>query len=195
MASPVLLSPRELIDLKRMCANPFMELGSTLRPEHLQCFKPYIVTTTTRVVISFPSNEAAKEWNLMHLKRIRMGGHLATIALTGIVALLGGGSARTIATGSTLAIAKDEIQAKVWYPEVSKGWRLTRDFRFRYQQFPDQYFQMEWTDVIHDEDGSEHERRVHAACRLKVGEPFGIPEDLVREIMTRLPSHVSRKFH
>jgi hypothetical protein len=183
----ILLTTDEVRELKKLCNDPFMELGSTLRPEHLACFERKIATHSMKVIILFEEREDADKWNKMHEAQIRKGGHMATIALTSLVYLLGGGAAKSISIGSATSILKDEVQARIWYPEMFEGWILTRNFTFRYEQFPGQDFYMEWTDVIQDDSGKEMERRKHGQSHCKVGGAFGIPEKLVRDIMTRFP--------
>ena len=73
----VLLTPQEVRELKRLCSDPFMELGMTLRPEHLQCFERKIATHSMKVIILFEEHEDADKWNDMHETHIRKGGHLA----------------------------------------------------------------------------------------------------------------------
>ena len=82
---------------------------------------------------------------------------------------------------------KDEVQARIWYPEMFEGWVLTQNFIFRYEQFPGQDFYMEWTDVIQDQHGKERERHKHGQIHCQVGGISGIPEKLVRDLMTRYP--------
>ena len=188
----ILLTTEEVRELKRLCNDPFLELGSTLRPEHLACFERKIATHSMKVIILFEEHEDAVKWNKMHKEQILKGGHLATITLSALVGMLGGGYAGTVATGATVSILKDEMQAQIWYPEMFKGWVLTRNFTFRYEQFPGQDFYMEWTDVIQDDGGKEMERRKHGQSHCKVGGAFGIPEKLVRDIMTRFPLHTMR---
>jgi hypothetical protein len=187
--SSVLLTTREIRELKIMCANPFLELGMTLRPKHLKCFKPHIVTHSMRVIIKFEKHEHAIKWNKMHEARIRNGGHLATFTLSTLVYMLGGGAARAIATSATAGILKDEAQARIWYPKMFKGWLLTRHFIFRYEQFPRKHFYMKWTDVIQDETGKEVEKRKHGQTHMRVDGMSGIPDEIVRNIMTRHPLH------
>jgi hypothetical protein len=183
----ILLTTDEVRELKKRCNDPFMELGSTLRPEHLACFERKIATHSMKVIILFEEREDADKWNKMHEAQIRKGGHMATIALTSLVYLLGGGAAKSISIGSATSILKDEVQARIWYPEMFEGWILTRNFTFRYEQFPGHDFYMQWTDVIQDESGKEHERRKHGQIHCTVGGAFGIPENLVRDLMTRFP--------
>jgi len=184
-----MLSPEEVLELKNMCANPFLELGMTLRPEHLACFERKIVTHNIKVVILFEEHLDSEKWNKMHETRIRKGGHMATIALSSLLYALGGGAVVSIGFASALAITKDEVQAQIWYPKMFKGWRLTRYYDFHYQQFPQQHFYMSWTDVIQNEKGEERERRNFGQTHFAVGGPYGIPEKLVRDVMTRFPVH------
>ena len=132
----------------------------------------------------------------MHEARIRKGGHLATIALTVALAVILGGAARAVAipAGASASILKDEVQAQIWYPRMCKEWTLTQTFHFRFQQFPRKSFHMEWTDVINDEYGKVAERRKYGSYKIEVGEPWGIPEQMVREIMTRHSPDYTRVF-
>jgi hypothetical protein len=142
-----------------------------------------------RTIIKFEEQEHAEKWNEMHETRIRSGGHLATISLTCLLYMLGGGAARSIATGATANILKDEAQARIWYPKMFKGWLLTRHFTFRYEQFPRKHFYMAWADTIQDESGKEVEKRDHGETHIQVGGIGGIPDEIVRDIMTRHPLH------
>ncbi len=81
MMSTVLLSAKEVNDLKRMCNDPFLELGMTLRPKHLACFKPKIATSYMNIIILFENHEDAVKWNNLHETRIRKSGHLTTVTL------------------------------------------------------------------------------------------------------------------
>ena len=144
--SNALLTAQEIRELKIMCANPFLELGMTLRPKHLKCINPHVVTNTMKTIILFKEHEDAEKWNIMHQTRIRKGGHLATITLAALVGLLTTNYPTSVATAATVGIIKDEVQANIWYPKMFKGWMLTRQFTFRYEQFPGQHFYMAWTD-------------------------------------------------
>ena len=192
--SNALLSVQEVQELKRMCSDPLMELGMTLRPKHLACFERKVAVHSLKVIILFEKHEDAEKWNKMHETQIRYGGHAATIALTALTATISGGFALTVATGVTVSIVKDEVQARIWYPKMFEGWVLTQNFTFRYEQFPAQNLFMDWTDVIQDQHGKEQERHKHAQSHLKVGGPAGVPEKLVRNLMTQFPI-ITAKFH
>jgi len=51
--SSIMMTTDELNELKRMCRDPFLELGMTLRPKHLECFKSKVATHTITTVILF----------------------------------------------------------------------------------------------------------------------------------------------
>lgn len=170
-----------------MCNDPFLELGMTLRPKHLKCFEPAIATKNIEVNILFKEHVDAEKWNKMHEARIRKSGHFATIALGVFVQMITKNPVLSTTVGSTASIAKDEVQAKIWYPKMFKGWRLIRYYKFSYKQFPHQKFIMSWTDVLKNENAKEVERRNHGQCYFTVGGPFGIPDKLVRKIMTQCP--------
>ena len=193
MAS-ILLTPQEVRDLNRLCSDPFMELGMTLRPKHLECFERQIATHSIKVIILFEEHKDAVKWNKMHETQIRKSGHMATIALAALVGTLGGGYVITVSTGATVSILKDEVQAHIWYPKMFEGWVLTQNFTFRNEQFPGQDFYMEWTDVIQNQHGKEQERHKHGQSHFKVGGPAGIPEKIVRNLMTHFPLKTV-KFH
>lgn len=185
--SSIFLTTEEVRELKRMCSDSFMELGMTLRPKHLDCFKEHVATHSMMVIIEFEEHVDAEKWNKMHETRIRMGGHLATITLTGLVGMLGGGWLEMTATASTVSIVKDEIQARIWYPKMFEGWLLTRHFIFRYKQFPSHEFNISWTDVIQNDKGEEQEKRVYNSIQFKVGGNGGIPVKIVRDLMVQYP--------
>lgn len=187
--SSQLLSPKEVQELKKMCNDPFLELGMTLRPKHLKCFESAIATNNMEITILFKEHEDAEKWNKMHEARIRKSGHLATVALSALVGVLSKNYSASVAIGSTTAIAKDELQARIWYPRMFEGWKLKRYYKFKYEQFPHQNLYMSWTDVISDEAGKEMEKRIHGQSHFSVGGPFGVPEKLVRNLMTKYPHH------
>jgi hypothetical protein len=64
----------------------------------------------------FKEHEDAEKWNKMHDDRVRKSGHLATVALSALVGLLSKSYSTSVAVGSAAAIAKDELQARIWYP-------------------------------------------------------------------------------
>ncbi len=190
--SSIMLTTEEIWELKRMCNDPFLELGMTLRPKHLKCFKSHIVNHSIRSTIFFENHEDAVKWNKLHEDRIRKSGHLATIALAALVCSIGGSYGAMFITTSAVAIIKDEIQAKIWYPEMFEGWKLTRYFDFIYEQYPRQHLYMSWNDLIQNKDGKEIENKKHGQCHIDVGGSFGMTEQLVRKIMNSYPINTTK---
>ena len=86
------------------------------------CFQSGTIRGTQTIVYEFPTDEAAFKWNREWEKAIRFAGHLVTAAVTTIVTLKTGG-AGGIAVGTLAAITKDELQARVKYPKVARGWK------------------------------------------------------------------------
>lgn len=196
--SSVLLTKEEINELERLCNDPNLELGMMMRPKHIECLKPKIATNNLTVIISFNSENAAGKWNYFHEKRIRMGGHTATIAfgvLTGVISsnFTIGIAASTVLT-SSIGIMKDEIQARVWYPRMYKGWLLTRNSTFRYEQFPHQNLYFEFLDKIQDNKGVYQEQRKSGPYHCNVGGANGIPEKLVRDLIIRTPKFKAYNF-
>ena len=138
--SSILLSQEEINELERLCKDPNLELGMMMRPKHMECLKPKIATNSLMVIISFNSHEAAKKWNLIHEKKIKLGGHLVTISISMLAGIISKSYTVGVASSAVMGIIKDELQAQVWYPEVFNGWLLTRYYTFRYEQFPNQNF-------------------------------------------------------
>lgn len=188
------LSTEELDELKKLCSVPMLELGMARRPKYLKCFEPNILMKSVVVSIHFPCHESASTWNDFHEKRIRFSGHMVTAALTTLVGLIDSPT-WSVVTGSATAISKDEAQAGICYPKVYNGWSLTRTYHFQYRQFPMRYFAARWVDVIRDEKNREKERKDHGIFSIKVGEPDGIPEKIVKDIMTRYPQYKSVQFN
>lgn len=192
--SCVLLSPEEVKELKDWCSRQNLELGMNIGPEHLKCFRKRVATSSSSVVLKFKEHEAADKWNNMHENRIRKLGHIGTLGLGLIGYIFKANPAVSGVAITSAAIAKDEIQARTGYPEMHKGWTLVRSYSFRCEQFPHQHFHMEWSDLIKDENGKVVERRNHTQSYAQVGGPSGIPEELIRNIMTRLPQHKTLVF-
>lgn len=192
--SAILLTQDEINDLKRLCNDPNIELGMMMRPKHLECLEPKIAVNTMMVIISFNTHETAKKWNLIHEERIRIGGHLATISIAMLAGLISKSYIVGVASSATMGMVKDELQTRIWYPEVFKGWLLTRYYSFRYEQFPAQNLYMEWTDMIQNEKGVEQEKKKHGVHHCPVGGPNGIPEKLVHDLIAGMPKFRAYNF-
>ena len=110
----VLLSPLEIKELDRLCSDPLMELGMNLRPKHVQCLTPNIVTHRVMLTIRFNEHGDAVKWNKIYENRILKGGHVVTIALTLIVSYLVKNAkfAEGVVLGASSSIAKDHLQSK-----------------------------------------------------------------------------------
>jgi len=59
--SSIILSAQEVRELKQLCSDPFMELGMTLQPKHLECFKHKVAMHYMRVIILFEEHIDAEK--------------------------------------------------------------------------------------------------------------------------------------
>lgn len=86
------------------------------------CFQRDLVRNQLVHVLHFPDDDAARKWNLECEKMIRYAGHIGTAAMTVGVTLATGGVVAPIIVGLAAALAKDELQARVSYPRMARGW-------------------------------------------------------------------------
>lgn len=191
MGTNVFLTQNELYKLRLMCANPFLELGSTMQPEHLACVTGHSVSRSSTVLVRFPDAEYARKWNDAQETRIRTGGHIATVALSFALGYVGGIVGAKLAVGLSAAsgIAKDELQTLIWYPKMSKDWVLKRVYNFRLEQHPGKRLSMSWVDIVMDEKGVEKDCHSYATHSFNVGGESGLPMEVVVDMLKRLPSY------
>jgi len=184
MATTILLTPQQVLDLRNLCNDPFRELGSMMRPEHMKCEVRHTATKHRTFIIKFPSDQAAEKWNSIQEKTILRNGHFATAAVT-VGVLLGTKNWKTTGLTASLAasVLKDEIQARAWYPKMARDWTLTRHVDFQYEQFPGQTLEISTMDVITDHSGHERDRMRHSPFRFQVSDVNGIPESLARRLI------------
>lgn len=196
MGTNVFLTQNELYKLRLTCANPFLELGSTMQPEHLACLTKHEVEKTVRVAIRFPTPESADKWNDLHGRRTMRAGHAVTVVLAyaTFLATRSQGIASTVGISAGAAIAKDELQAKVWFPRVQHGQTLTRRYDFRYEQFSGRELRVSWVDLVSNEHGTELERKSHGPFVVAVGGESGVPLELVGQLLTSTPSYIHQTF-
>ncbi len=110
----------------------------------------------------FQTDQAANKWNTECERNIRYIGHLGTAALAVAVGLATGGAAG-IAAGTIAGVVKDELQAKIWYPKMFRGWsyELTYSNTFNWSAHPwgQRNFKQEITGVIRDHQQKITEKR------------------------------------
>lgn len=86
------------------------------------CFQRDVVRNQLVHVLHFPDDDSATKWNLECEKMIRYAGHIGTAAMTVGVTLATGGVVAPIIVGLAVALAKDELQARISYPRMARGW-------------------------------------------------------------------------
>lgn len=128
------LTPFDKQRLQRTCSARFNWsdgghwIGSGRKPN---CFVTDRQRSKRSHTYHFPTDESATKWNLECEKVIRLGGHIATAALTAGVTILTSGFAG-FAAGTIAAVTKDELQAKVPYPRVARGWSFEIVFEYEF---------------------------------------------------------------
>jgi len=190
LAESVLLTPRQLAELRANCAPSFFsELGSApFDPWRASnCRRVVEFVRTLRVTIQFPTEAGARRWNAYHERQIRTAGHFGTATLAVLVATISTPVMGVVA-GTLSGVAKDELQARVWYPKVSRGWTLVREYELHYRQFPTTRFYTIATDVLIDHEGQLVERRAHGRMEVPIGGESDLPESLVESLFTQGPA-------
>lgn len=99
------------------------------------CFQKTTLRGTWTIEYEFPTDAAAFKWNAEWDKLILRSGHFLTAAITVIVTVKTGGLGG-IAVGTLAAMTKDELQAKVPYPKVARGWKYRVIFSHVFQWSP-----------------------------------------------------------
>jgi hypothetical protein len=120
----VKLTPAERAKLERLCRGGNWSdgghwIGIGKEPN---CFIKEVATNTRIHTITFPTDQAAFKWNKEWEDAIRHAGHFATAVITVTVALSTSGTGGIVA-GTLAGIFKDEVQARIKYPKVGRGWK------------------------------------------------------------------------
>jgi hypothetical protein len=137
-AKKVELTESERITIERRCNNRFNWtdgghwMGAGTPP---QCSLREKINNSISHTVTFPTDSAALKWNLEWEKSIRYAGHTGTAGLTAAVSLTFGG-APAIVIGTVAAIAKDELQAKIPYPRMARGWSYELIFEHEFKWSP-----------------------------------------------------------
>jgi len=146
-----------------------------------------MVSRPGQLRIRFLTDAAALKWNTRHETQIRYGGHVATAAVTAVVTIVAGpaGIVAGIAAGTVAAIAKDEVQARFWYPRTARGWTVIMDHVCTYQQFPRELLWVDTTYSVENHRRIEQDRMRTGRVELGVGGATGIPEQIARRMVTK----------
>jgi hypothetical protein len=132
------LTETEKSTLERKCNNRFNWtdgghwMGTGTAP---LCSLREKINNSISHTITFPTDSGALKWNLEWEKSIRYVGHTGTAGLTAAVSLTLGG-APGIVIGTVAAIVKDELQAKVPYPRMARGWSYELIFEHEFKWSP-----------------------------------------------------------
>lgn len=133
--STVEFTPAQRRELEVKCRNRLnwsdggYWIGSGPAPN---CFQKETLTNRISHTIRFPTDAAANKWNSEWEKSIRYAGHVGTAVLTVTVTLATGGTIVPIIVGTAAAIAKDELQARIPYPRMERGWSYNLIFEHEF---------------------------------------------------------------
>jgi hypothetical protein len=87
------------------------------------CFDRLRLTSGVKWIYEFADDESAFAWNGAWQRVMLRIGHFVTAATTAIVALTTKSFLISTAVGTLAAIFKDEVQARIPYPKVARGWK------------------------------------------------------------------------
>ena len=146
-----------------------------------ECFTSHKVKNRVSRIYKFPTDAAANKWNSIQEKNIRYAGHTGTATLTLAVGILTGGFA-SIGVGAILAVIKDELQAKIPYPKMERGWSFQFIMEHQDNWSPHPFIKSELTQVItlitRDHQGVE----INKSEIVRVFSRSDIPEELAQLI-------------
>ena len=134
----VLLNPAEKAKLKKACSNRLNWsdgghwIGTGKAPN---CFANTHLSSEISHTYRFPTDASANRWNMEWEKNIRYMGHFGTVGLTIALGVMGG-SWGAASAAIFLPIMKDELQAKIPYPKMARGWNYQVTTKYQYQWSP-----------------------------------------------------------
>ncbi len=199
--STVLPKPKKLTSIERKqlelkCNNRFNWsdsgnwIGTGRAPN---CFIKDDINSVSSHIYRFPTDSSATKWNLEWEKAIRHAGHLGTALLTVGVSAITVGMAG-VAVGTFAAIVKDEFQALVPYPRMSRGWSYEIIFKYNFKWSPHPWGQRGLTQTIitisRDNEGKEV-NQTSSASKYKLTE---LPDGLGRMLASALPKRTSSDY-
>lgn len=142
----------------------------------------------------FPSDDSALRWNLDWEKKIRYAGHAVTVGLTAAVSTTFTPMAGAV-VGTLAAIAKDELQAKIPYPRMARGWSYEVIYEHKFMWNPMEYsrrrgFIQTITVISRDSEGEiVHKGSIKYKFRLE-----DLPDGISRMIASKPSKNTSSDF-
>ena len=147
------------------------------------------VTRNGKVVVHFPTDQAADKWNKRLETQIRHLGHLGTAVMTVIVTLATKNPAIGIGVGTGTAIGKDELQARIEYPYARRGWRIEVLSTTTYEQnaLSKDYIVFSYGYVGYNHQGvQQYRKKGLLGGRIEVGQEMNrIPKDVALQMVAR----------
>ncbi|MGH1471177.1 MAG: hypothetical protein ACRBCS_08280 [Cellvibrionaceae bacterium] len=157
------------------------------------CFKSDSLSNKISHTWKFPTDTAALKWNEEQEKQIRFVGHGVTTGLTVAIGLVFGGWPG-IAVAIIAGVAKDEVQAKVPYPKMARGWSFEVIFEhgFKWSPHPwgQNYFKQQTITIIRNHLGEIQSTSV-STSKYQLDE---LPEGLARSLSS-VPSKTTSSIY
>ncbi|BFM05412.1 hypothetical protein [Halioxenophilus aromaticivorans] len=150
-------------------------------------------TSTSSHTYNFPTDESASRWNSDCEAAIRQVGHLATGALTVGTTMATSGFGG-IAVASLLAITKDEIQARIPYPRMERGWSYKVQFTYEFRYSPIPGFPKGLVQTIETESRNHVREIVDQTHRVLKYHLDQLPDGLARLLATKPASHTESDY-
>lgn len=144
------------------------------------CFHSSTSTGSMTLRYTFPSDASAFKWNKEWERQIRYVGHAATAVITAIVALKTG--AGGILVGTLAGILKDELQARVPYPQVAKGWSFVLHISHTLTSSPHPRAKSSFFQEVSGTSFDPQRARHYHAVRRRELDLATFPESLAREL-------------
>lgn len=187
-------------ELERKCGSKlnWSDGGNWIgRGKEPNCFQNEIVQNKLSHTVHFKTDEAATRWNLEWEKTIRYAGHLGTAALTVGVTLATTGSAGValpILVGFGAAVAKDELQAKIPYPRMARGWSYQVTFNNKLHWSPHPWGQKQFTQRVVVTIRDNEKKEVSTITKTIQFSLDEIPHNVARKI-AKAPSKATVSYY
>ena len=152
------------------------------------CFSNRETRNQWQLISQFPSDPAARAWNTEWEKAIRMAGHGGGAAIAAAVYLLTSGWAG-VAAGTLASIFQSELQARINWPRMSRGWSYSVTFAHTYHQstFGGSRFEQVVTGESRNHRGLREWHNVSRTSFEIAGEgglQSGLPDSVARQIVS-----------
>jgi len=157
------------------------------------CFIKDDLNSTSSHTYRFPTDASATKWNLEWEKTIRHMGHLGTALITVGVAAATVGLAG-VGAGMLAGVVKDEVQALIPYPRMSRGWSYEVIFKYHFKWSPHPWGQRELTQTVIAISKNHEGKEVGKTSSVKTYKLTELPDGLGRMLASTLPKRTNSDY-